>query len=194
MGWAACPPTPPREAVKPLALMQWLVRLVTPPGGVVLDPFAGSGSTVVAALREPGGYRAIGIEREPDFALMARARVAYDQGPKGEACRRVEDYPAPCAWLAAVRVALPECPEPVFSLEDDGAEVLKWEGPDRVFVVRFVGGGQSWMARTLGANTRTKGSGTGVEIDRCVLDFLREINKPAPTKGDGPKQRGLFDE
>jgi site-specific DNA-methyltransferase (adenine-specific) len=46
---------------KPLTLMRWLVRLVTPPGGVVLDPFAGSGTTVEAALLED--FRVIGIER-----------------------------------------------------------------------------------------------------------------------------------
>lgn len=57
--------------VKPTDLMQWLVRLVTPPGGTVLDPFCGSGSTGVAARRE--GFRFIGIEQDPrhaDFAVM----------------------------------------------------------------------------------------------------------------------------
>lgn len=46
--------------------MRWLVRLVTPPGGVVLDPFSGSGTTLLAARNE--GFQAIGIEREPDYA------------------------------------------------------------------------------------------------------------------------------
>jgi DNA modification methylase len=48
--------------VKPLALMRWLVRLVTPPGGTVLDPFCGSGSTLVAAAME--GFRAVGVEAD----------------------------------------------------------------------------------------------------------------------------------
>ena len=61
--------------VKPIDLMRWLVRLVTPPGGVVLDPFAGSGSTGCAALLE--GFSFIGIEREPAYAAIARARLAY---------------------------------------------------------------------------------------------------------------------
>jgi DNA modification methylase len=61
--------------VKPVDLMGWLVRLVCPPGGLVLDPFAGSGSTGVAALRE--GRRFLGIERERDYAQIARARLAY---------------------------------------------------------------------------------------------------------------------
>lgn len=59
--------------VKPLALMRWLVRLVTPPGGVVLDPFAGSGTTLLAARQEH--MRAIGIEREAEYAEMAAHRL-----------------------------------------------------------------------------------------------------------------------
>jgi site-specific DNA-methyltransferase (adenine-specific) len=60
--------------VKPLALMRWLVRLVTPPGGLVLDPFAGSGTTGLAAIRE--GFEFIGIEREPDYVATARSRIS----------------------------------------------------------------------------------------------------------------------
>ena len=60
--------------VKPLALMRYLCRLVTPPGGVILDPFMGSGSTGKAALME--GFRFIGIEREADYLPIARARLA----------------------------------------------------------------------------------------------------------------------
>lgn len=60
--------------VKPTDLMRYLCRLVTPPGGVVLDPFMGSGSTGKAALRE--GFRFIGIERDPDYIEIARARIA----------------------------------------------------------------------------------------------------------------------
>jgi site-specific DNA-methyltransferase (adenine-specific) len=59
--------------VKPTDLMAWLVRLVTPPGGVVLDPFAGSGSTCMAARRE--GFFFIGIERELEYVEIARKRV-----------------------------------------------------------------------------------------------------------------------
>ncbi len=61
--------------VKPLALMGWLVRLVCPPGGVVLDPFTGSGSTGVAAIAEK--RRFLGIERDPDYAEIARARLSH---------------------------------------------------------------------------------------------------------------------
>jgi site-specific DNA-methyltransferase (adenine-specific) len=61
--------------VKPLELMRWLTRLGCPTGGRVLDPFAGSGSSGVAALRE--GRQFVGIEREPRYAEIARARLAH---------------------------------------------------------------------------------------------------------------------
>jgi site-specific DNA-methyltransferase (adenine-specific) len=60
--------------VKPTALMQYLCRLVTPPGGTVLDPFTGSGSTGKAAILE--GFNFIGIEREAEYVEIARARIA----------------------------------------------------------------------------------------------------------------------
>ena len=60
--------------VKPTALMRYLCRLVTPPGGTVLDPFCGSGSTGKAALLE--GFSFIGIEREAEYVEIAKARVA----------------------------------------------------------------------------------------------------------------------
>ena len=59
--------------VKPTDLMAYLCRLVTPPGGVVLDPFMGSGSTGKAAIRE--GFQFIGIEREAEYLAIARARI-----------------------------------------------------------------------------------------------------------------------
>jgi site-specific DNA-methyltransferase (adenine-specific) len=59
--------------VKPIALMQYLVRLVTPPNGTVLDPFMGSGTTGIAAKRE--GFSFIGIEREPEYLEIAKARI-----------------------------------------------------------------------------------------------------------------------
>lgn len=61
--------------VKPLRLCQWLVRLVVPVGGVVLDPFAGSGSTGIAAVLE--GRQFVGIEREAEYVAIARARIAH---------------------------------------------------------------------------------------------------------------------
>jgi site-specific DNA-methyltransferase (adenine-specific) len=61
--------------VKPLALMRWLIRLLSPEGGSVLDPFTGSGSTGCAAVIE--GRHFIGIERESRYAAIARARIAH---------------------------------------------------------------------------------------------------------------------
>jgi len=59
--------------VKPIALMRYLCRLVTPPGGLVFDPFAGSGSTLVAAKLE--GFQASGAEMRPEAVVIAQARV-----------------------------------------------------------------------------------------------------------------------
>lgn len=64
--------------VKPTDLMAYLCRLVTPPGGVVLDPFMGSGSTGKAALRE--GFRFIGIEMDAEYLAIAEARIAHEAG------------------------------------------------------------------------------------------------------------------
>lgn len=61
--------------VKPLALMRWLVALVTPPGGVVLDPFAGSGSTGIATILERRMF--LGIEREAAYVDIACARLTH---------------------------------------------------------------------------------------------------------------------
>ena len=78
-----CPKAPAKErpkvdgiahpTVKPLALMRYLCRLVTPPGGVILEPFAGSGTTVEAALRE--GFNIIAIEREAEYLPLIQARL-----------------------------------------------------------------------------------------------------------------------
>ena len=64
--------------VKPLAIMRWLIRLVTPPGGVVLDPFAGSGTTIEAALIE--GFDPVGIEMEPDYLPLIQHRIDRQAG------------------------------------------------------------------------------------------------------------------
>src|SRR5699024_10536964 len=64
--------------VKPLALLEWLVTLVTPPGGVVLDPFAGSGTTLQAARDK--GFRSIGIEADADYVALIRERLKQGSG------------------------------------------------------------------------------------------------------------------
>ena len=64
--------------VKPVDLMAYLIKLVTPPGGTVLDPFAGSGSTGMAAMRE--GFNAILIEREAEYVADIQRRLDHVHG------------------------------------------------------------------------------------------------------------------
>lgn len=68
--------------VKPTELMAYLCRLVTPPGGVVLDPFMGSGSTGKAAILE--GFKFIGIEREAEYIEISRARISAALERRGQ--------------------------------------------------------------------------------------------------------------
>ncbi|MGN6185067.1 MAG: DNA methyltransferase [Thermoanaerobaculia bacterium] len=75
-GLAPCDPKHP--TVKPIALMRHLVRLVTPPGGVVLDPFTGTGTTGVAVALEGASF--VGIERDPAIADVARKRINHWKG------------------------------------------------------------------------------------------------------------------
>ena len=63
--------------VKPTDLMAYLVRMVTPKGGTVLDPFMGSGSTGKASVRE--GFNFVGIEREDEYMEIARTRIEHEQ-------------------------------------------------------------------------------------------------------------------
>jgi len=69
--------------VKPITLMRWLVRLVAPDGGTVLDPFCGSGSTLIAALRE--GRSAVGIELNEQYAEIAAKRLQQEVLPLEQA-------------------------------------------------------------------------------------------------------------
>jgi len=75
--------------VKPIALMRWLVRLITPPGGTVLDCFLGSGSTGCAAALE--GFDFIGIEMDAEYITIAEARIAHWQGEAERAANRAND-------------------------------------------------------------------------------------------------------
>lgn len=67
--------------VKPVDMMRWMVRLVTPPGGTVLDPFAGSGTTGMACMAE--GFDCILVEREAEYAADIRRRIAHVTGQDG---------------------------------------------------------------------------------------------------------------
>jgi DNA modification methylase len=86
--------------VKPVDLMQWLCRMVTPPGGLLLDPFAGSGSTGEAAMRE--GMRAILCEREPDYQADIKERIRLaGEGPLARRARAAKPTRAAGADLFA---------------------------------------------------------------------------------------------
>lgn len=66
--------------VKPIELMKWLVRLVTPSNGIVLDPFTGSGSTGVACMLE--GFNFVGFEQSAEYVMIAEARIAHAERNK----------------------------------------------------------------------------------------------------------------
>jgi DNA modification methylase len=84
--------------VKPISLMRYLCRLVTPPGGTILDCFAGSGTTLQAALEE--GFQAIGIEREAEYHADILRRM--------ERVRMAMEKPAPAPKAKKIRVAKPK--------------------------------------------------------------------------------------
>jgi DNA modification methylase/transcriptional regulator with XRE-family HTH domain len=103
----------PHPTVKPLALMEWLVRLITPPGGLVLDPWAGSGSTGVAVMRcAELGARFLGFELDGDghdYVAIAAARMAHAlaQPPEGA---KLPKKRAERAHRAAQAVEAPSAP------------------------------------------------------------------------------------
>ena len=86
--------------VKATSLMRWLCKLITPVGGTVLDPFAGSGSTGKACALERFGF--VGIEQDEEFADIARARIAWAEAHRepeqlsllGEEIAKVDDHPS----------------------------------------------------------------------------------------------------
>jgi site-specific DNA-methyltransferase (adenine-specific) len=73
----------PHPTVKPLDLMRYLVRLVTPPDGLVLDPFLGSGTTAMASYLE--GFRCVGIEMSEEYIEIAKRRVGAAEGLREKA-------------------------------------------------------------------------------------------------------------
>lgn len=85
------------QAEKPLELMVDLVRVVSPPGGRVLDPFAGSGSTVEACIKS--GRGCVAVERDPEHVATIRRRVAEARTPLLDLCGKPE--PAPTLFDAS---------------------------------------------------------------------------------------------
>jgi len=78
------------NTVKPVKLMQWLVRVMTPKDGVVLDPYCGSGTTCLAAISEKTKF--IGIERDEAYKRIADMRIAFHQETKGGEIRQAENF------------------------------------------------------------------------------------------------------
>jgi DNA modification methylase len=115
----AAPRVNSHPTVKPVALMRWLVRMVTPPGGVVLDPFCGSGTTLVAAIEE--GFDCIGIEREAEYVAIIDARVAAAQ----QRPQRVAK-PRPKRQPVNVQPAATAPPTPIVSAPLPGQLALAW--------------------------------------------------------------------
>ncbi|WP_306222530.1 DNA methyltransferase [Bosea beijingensis] len=79
--------------VKPNDLMRYLVRLVTPPSGTVLDPFMGSGSTGVAALQQ--GFSFVGCEQQADYIEIARGRIAKVKSKSGSPLSELQPEETP---------------------------------------------------------------------------------------------------
>ena len=77
--------------VKPTTLMQYLCRLITPPNGIVLDPFMGSGSTGKAAMYE--GFRFIGIDLDSEYCQIAEARIQFALNEKDKTSKPKEKKP-----------------------------------------------------------------------------------------------------
>lgn len=112
--WSENKPREPMQnshpTVKPITLMRYLVRLITPPGGTVLDPFAGSGSTGCAAVLEGFGF--IGIEREPEYAEIARRRIAHWSLPEeARANGKGKSSAKRSVYGLASTSRIPRCPE-----------------------------------------------------------------------------------
>lgn len=76
-GWSSSEIRNTHPTVKPLKLMRWLVRLVTPQGGTVLDPFCGSGTTIAAATLE--GFDSVGVELTAEYLPIIHARVEWSR-------------------------------------------------------------------------------------------------------------------
>lgn len=101
--------TPKRNihpTVKPIALMRHLCRLVTPTGGVILDPFLGSGTTGIAATLE--GFDFVGVEREQNYMEIAEARIRFWQEHGEDGLRIVAERDARLRAAAAERHRLAE--------------------------------------------------------------------------------------
>ena len=85
---AGLPAKMPHPTIKPIELMRWIIRLLAPSKGIVLDPFLGSGTTAIAAILE--GRQWIGVEREKEYVNIAETRIAWwSAQPRGRSVKKI---------------------------------------------------------------------------------------------------------
>jgi site-specific DNA-methyltransferase (adenine-specific) len=106
---------------KPLALMRWLAKLVTPPGGTILEPFAGSGTTVEAAILE--GFNVIAVEREHDYLPLIEQRIERAHQAIAERVEAAEKAKRP----TPARTKPKRTPTPSPALDPLGQDMLPFE-------------------------------------------------------------------
>jgi DNA modification methylase len=156
--------------VKPLELMRWLVRLVTPPGGVVLDLFAGSGTTLQAAREE--GFASIGIEREPTYLPLIAARLGIEI---------TQPAPEPVVEVLDIQVTADDIEHDKALAELQGVDYVPWPGepvaepPDPILKAIGEADDRTALVALWRAN---RGAWTD-EYDIAVKDRLSEIEAVA---------------
>lgn len=184
--------------VKPLELMRWLTRLVVPEGGIVLDPFCGSGSTGCAAVLE--GRRFLGFELHPDYARIANARITHwEQLDPGQRAA-LQDRPQPQtrrrptgrqATAASVRASPESGPAPT-ALRDEAVHLDQEsiEAIARRVAMLLSAAAQPEIApaRLLSATEVAKALG----VERSWV-YEHAIELGAIRIGDGPRPRLRFD-
>jgi site-specific DNA-methyltransferase (adenine-specific) len=120
---------------KPLDLMKWLVRLVTPPGGIVLDPFCGTGSTAVAAKLE--GFHFITCDLSPEYAKIADARLANAASASPETQRRGSYFCPGCKAKGEVKLISKEVVE---RMREEGKKITCMKCMKRISPDEFLQG------------------------------------------------------
>jgi DNA modification methylase len=186
--------------VKPLELMRWLTRLAVPEGGLVLDPFCGSGSTGCAAILE--NRRFIGIERDVDYVEIANARITHWEQLDPDQRAALQDRPRPAArrrpttrkestpTASASRDAYPE---PVVAITRDGAVRLDQASIEAIArrvaeLLSPQAPAEAPPAQLLSATEVAKALG----VERSWV-YEHAIELGAIRIGDGPRPRLRFD-
>jgi DNA modification methylase len=161
--------------VKPVDLMRWLVKLVTPPGGIVLEPFAGSGTTVEACVLE--GFRCIAIEREGDYLPLILQRIRKPHAV-GLDLGGWDDTPAPKAQRG-------RWPANVVLSESQAEQLDEQSGITRETAhVRVKAGGVIGNGQTHGAFVSKDDRVGGVTDEGGASRFFKTVPDPEPVAFD----------